>query len=146
MKTLVITITEKGETYRKGNLTVDGRTIVSTLEPQDKGLTQETDPEEIIAAKLSGKCAIPYGTYEVVIVYSEKFKRFVPRLLNVPGFQAIEMHEGNSSKDSEGCILIGISGERGKDWINLSRTGNQILMNYLRAIPNEKIVLTIKPN
>ena len=38
---------------------------------------------------------------------SPKFKRELPRLLNVPHFEGILIHRGNTDKDSSGCILLG---------------------------------------
>ena len=51
---------------------------------------------------------IPAGRYQVVTFVSPHFDRSVPRLLSVPGREAIEMHGGNTIKDSRGCILIGV--------------------------------------
>ena len=65
---------------------------------------------------LPGRCAIPAGTYEIVIEYSYHFQRYNCRLLNVPGFQGIELHTGNSARDTEGCILLGTTGKQ-PDWI-----------------------------
>jgi len=57
--------------------------------------------------KVYGKTCIPNGTYTVVLSYSNRFKRILPELLNVPHFLGIRIHSGNSSKDTEGCLLLG---------------------------------------
>lgn len=59
--------------------------------------------------KIWGQTAIPYGTYEVDITYSPRFKQMLPILLNVPNFTGIRIHPGNDVDDTEGCILTGVA-------------------------------------
>lgn len=146
MTKMEITIIERGTTYRKGILTLNGRTILTTIEPTDRNLTRESSIDQINAAKKLGKTAIPYGDYEVVLYHSPRFKRVIPLLKNVPGFEMIEMHMGNSSIDSEGCILVGSLPEVGKDQLTYSLTGLRILVDYLTQEKEGMIMLTIKPN
>lgn len=51
--------------------------------------------------------AIPAGTYDLQILWSPKHRRIVPHVMNVPGFEEIEIHWGNYPKDTEGCLLVG---------------------------------------
>lgn len=85
------------ETYTIGKLYVDGVYFCDTLE----------NPVRPEGVKIPNETAIPYGTYEVVVNFSPKFKRVLPRLLNVPMFDGILIHRGNSVKDTSGCILVG---------------------------------------
>jgi len=56
--------------------------------------------------KIKGKTAIPAGRYEVVVTRSPRFKRLMPLLLDVEGFDGIRIHGGNSHEDTDGCLLI----------------------------------------
>ena len=58
------------------------------------------------------KC-IPAGVYKVIIEYSPRFKRDMPRLLGVPGWpnDDVLLHWGNYPDNSEGCILVGMTHE-----------------------------------
>lgn len=57
--------------------------------------------------KIPGQTAIPMGNYRVIINFSQRFQKHLPLLLDVPGFQGIRIHAGNTHEDTEGCILIG---------------------------------------
>lgn len=85
--------------YTVGRLFVDGKFYCNTLEDTVRDLSKEK--------KVPGKTAIPYGIYKVVFNWSPKFGRNLPRLLNVPAFDGILIHSGNTAEDSAGCILVG---------------------------------------
>lgn len=89
------------ETYTIGNLYIDGLYFCDTLE------------DAVRDKKIMNKTAIPYGTYEVILTESAKFKRLLPLLLNVPGFDGIRIHRGNTDEDTSGCILVGENKMRG---------------------------------
>lgn len=96
----------KKATYTVGRLYVDGKLYCNTLED----VVRDLDREE----KVSGKTAIPAGTYKVVYNWSPKFGRNLPRLLNIPHFDGILIHPGNTADDSAGCILVGKNTEIGR--------------------------------
>ncbi len=92
--------------YTVGRLYVDGKFFCNTLEDTVRDLNRER--------KVPGKTAIPYGEYKVVFNWSPKFGRNLPRLLNVPAFEGILIHPGNTADDSSGCILVGKNTEVGR--------------------------------
>lgn len=97
----------KRDTYTIGRLYIDGKYFCDTLEDTDRNLTSEMDEEYIRQQKVYGKTAIPSGVYQVEITYSPKFKKQMPLVKDVKGFQGIRIHSGNTDEDTEGCILVG---------------------------------------
>lgn len=97
----------KRSTYTIGKMYINNIYFCDTLEDADRGLTQASSISSIHKIKIPNKTAIPTGTYKVVINKSPKFGRMLPRLLNVPGFDGILIHRGNTDKDTSGCILVG---------------------------------------
>lgn len=99
--------------YTVGRLYVDDRLFCNTLEDRivDKNKNGVFDDDE---KKVYGESAIPYGTYKIIYNWSPKFGRNLPRLLNVPHFEGILIHPGNTAADSAGCILVGKNTEVGR--------------------------------
>ncbi len=57
--------------------------------------------------KIFGETAIAVGRYEIIIDYSEHFDCDMLHILNVPNFEGIRIHWGNTSADTAGCVLVG---------------------------------------
>ena len=95
-----------GSDYTVGKMYIDGEYFSDTLEDTVRDLTKEK--------KVYGKTAIPAGRYEVILNYSPKFKKELPRLLNVPHFDGILIHSGVTPEHTEGCILIGENKVKGQ--------------------------------
>ncbi len=79
-----------------------------------------TCEDELRAVKVRGETRIPAGRYEIkfrkvisgkTTSYRNRFTWFTwhLELQNVPGFQYVYMHIGNSDNDTDGCILVGNS-------------------------------------
>ena len=94
------------EAYTIGRLYINNEFFCNTLEDKivDKNKNGIFDNGE---KKVYGESAIPYGTYKIIYNWSPKFGRNLPRLLNVPHFEGILIHSGNTAADSAGCILVG---------------------------------------
>lgn len=141
--------------YTIGDLFVDGKFVSNTLEDTDRGLTQDMPLEEIKAKKVYGKTAIPKGTYEVDMnTVSPKFKDRswakpyggkLPRLLNVPGYEGVLIHVGNSASDSSGCLLVGKNSIKGMI-TDSTRTFHTLMSKYLlpAKVQGERITITIE--
>lgn len=103
--------------YSIGRLYVDGAYFCDTIEDKDRGLDDSMTEQAIKSKKVYSETAIPTGTYRVTMnVQSPKFKHraayafckgYLPRLLNVKGFDGILIHIGNTQNNSAGCILVG---------------------------------------
>jgi len=125
MKLLLKRIAKKAS-YTIGKLYIDGKYFCDTVEDTDRGLKQSMSLSQIQKIKVTHKTAIPTGTYNVTLnVVSPRLgvKEFyiknankgrVPRLLNVPGFEGVLIHVGNTAEDSSGCIIVGKNKEVGK--------------------------------
>ncbi|HEY9543694.1 MAG TPA: DUF5675 family protein [Prevotella sp.] len=95
------------EDYTIGKLYIDGIYFCDTLEDKDRGLKDNDNILSIKAKKVFGKTAIPKGTYKVILNESNRFKKILPFIVNVKGFEGIRIHQGNLSNHTEGCILVG---------------------------------------
>lgn len=100
-----------------GKLYIDGKFFCDTLE----------DIERV--TKVYGKTAIPKGHYKVIINKSTRFGKLTPLLLNVPNFEGVRIHSGNTAEDTDGCILVGNKGNN--NWIGNSRNTFNKLMEKL---------------
>lgn len=125
--------------FTEGKLFINGVFECYTVEDEDRNL-------ESGGKKLQDQTAIPKGKYGVTISMSNRFKKFLIEILNVEGFTGIRMHSGNSSKDTEGCIIVGSINDRNDDnWIGGSRIAYEKLHKKVKtALSNkEKVTLEI---
>lgn len=115
----------KKKTYTIGKLYIDDVYFCDTIEDVDRGLYQGQNLDLIKKIKIPNKTAIPRGTYKITLnvvspkyskkkIYQEICNGRVPRLLNVPGYEGVLIHIGNTAEDSAGCILVGENKQVGK--------------------------------
>lgn len=96
------------------------------------------------AAKVFGETAIPTGTYAIANTFSPRFGKYLPLLLNVPGYAGIRIHPGNTAKDTEGCLLPGV--EIYADGSGVAKSViafNALFAKIKAAEKKEKISITI---
>lgn len=126
----------KTNTFTIGELYINEKYVTDTIEDRVR-------PE---GEKVYGKTAIPEGTYEVKLTHSPRFKKILPEILNVPNFSGIRIHTGNSSKDTEGCIIVGTWDGEKEDWVGSSKIAFDKLMSLLEEATNnkEKVTITVK--
>ena len=119
-----------GDKYTIGKMYLNGKSFKDTLEDPVRDLKSVKD-------KVWGDTAIPAGTYKVELNYSPKFKRVLPAILNVPFFEGIRIHRGNTHEDTHGCILVGENKVVGK--VLNSAKAEIELIDILRKYDNIEI-------
>jgi len=118
----------KGADYTIGKLYIDGHYFCDTLE----------DTVRPNGEKIKGKTAIPAGDYKVIKSYSPRFKKILPEILDVPGFSGVRIHAGNTAKDTDGCLLLGLNKTKG------AVLDSQTTMAYFMARTPNEFDLTIE--
>lgn len=130
------------DTYTIGKLYIDDKYICDTVEDKVRDINKNGvfDNGE---KKVYGETAIPYGTYEVKWTYSNRFKKYMPELLNVPNFSGIRIHSGNTAADSLGCIIVGENKAVGKV-LNSRATVNKLYPIIEKGCKEGKVTITIE--
>lgn len=148
---LTLKRTAKKPTYTIGKLYIDDVYFCDTIEDTDRGLYQGQDLALIKKIKINSKTAIPIGTYKITLnvvspkyskkkIYQDICKGRVPRLLNVPGYEGVLIHIGNTADDSSGCILVGENKQVGKV-LNSTETFRKL---YNKIKGQENLTIEIK--
>lgn len=129
-------------TYTIGKLYIDDVYFCDTIEDTVRDLNKngKFDNGE---KKIHSKTAIPYGIYEIKWTYSPRFKKYTPQLINVPSFEGIRIHAGNTSADTEGCLILGKNKQVGKV-LNSRDTINKFYPIIKEACSNGKVTIEIK--
>lgn len=124
------------DTSTISSVTVNDDFVCYFLEDTDRKL-------EDGGTKVYGRTAIPRGFYEIKMDYSPKYKRNMPHVLDVPGFEGIRIHPGNKADDTEGCLIPGSSYR--KDWVSESKVAYENLLSMMLNAwtAGEKVTLEI---
>lgn len=112
--------------YTIGKLFINGSYYCDTIEDKVIDLNKNGKFDDGLT-KVMHQTAIPYGTFKVVVNHSPKFNRELPRLLDVPYFEGILIHNGSDQNSSSGCIIVGENKTVGKV------TNSTFYMNNLTA-------------
>ena len=141
--------------YTIGKLYINNAYFCDTLEDVDRGLSSSMSNDVLKYKKLAHITAIPTGRYQVTmdvisprLSKSNFYKQYgggrAPRLLNVPAFEGILIHCGNTAKDTDGCILVGKNSKVGMvldSKITYSKLYPLLEAAYKR---NERIFITVE--
>jgi hypothetical protein len=120
-----------------GSLYIDGQWHCFTLEDIVRRLGHYGE------GKVPSRTAIPAGEYLVIIDKSARFNCLMPHILNVPFFEGVRIHSGNTSADTEGCVLLGMV-KAGDDQIGQSVIAFDAFMERLKAgLLDGEVKLTI---
>lgn len=104
------------ETAVLGRLFLGGTCICYTLENRSK--------------------AIPCGTYNIENSKSPKFKRELPLIYGykVAASRGIRIHAGNTSKDSAGCVLVGMGRDTVEGSLSESKLAETMVAMLCRTV------------
>ena len=105
------------EDYTIGHLYIDDKYFCDIIEDRVRDFNKDGDLLDTNEEKVYGKTAIPYGRYRIDMkTRSPKYSLrsaylwcggYLPRLVDVPHFDGILIHAGNTASDSAGCLLCG---------------------------------------
>ena len=128
--------------YTVGKLYIDGVYTCDTIEDRYRIIKSKAD-------KVYGVTAIPCGTYPVILDYSSKYSKLMPHILDVPYFEGVRLHSGNSDEDSLGCLIVGeyMPGVAG-GWVANSKIAYSKVFAKLKEASDkgERIFITILIN
>lgn len=119
----------KGEDYTIGKIYINNQYFADSLE------------DTVRDVKIKGKTAIPAGKYLIIMTYSNRFKKIMPLLVDVPGFEGVRIHSGNTAEDTEGCILVGKNTIKGQ--LTSSRLYTRMLYDEINKRDGEIIEIEI---
>jgi len=129
---LLLKRTTKTDKSTIGELFADGVFQCYTLEDIEREV------------KIKRQTAIPKGVYKVGVSMSNRFKKEMPILFDVKGFDGVRIHSGNTAEDTEGCILVGQT--KSFNMISGSRLAYAELFAKIKAVVDQKkqVILTIQ--
>lgn len=126
-----------------GKLYLNGKYHCDTLEDVVRDNNRDGDLDDAGELKLYGETAIPSGRYKVIINMSPRFKKMLPRLQGIKGYEGVLIHSGNKAEDTHGCILVG---QRGVNCLKGGTSTNALnsLLAVMKGFTEYEIVIVDK--
>lgn len=127
-------------TSTEGNLYVDGKWFANTIEDVVRAEPGKWRSE----LKVYAQTAIPYGRYPVLVTWSNRFKRLLTGVFNVPDFDGIRIHNGSSENSSAGCIIVSYKDDDANHKLINDKAAMNDLCNLVKAAQDkEKVFIDI---
>ena len=98
--------------------------------------------DKIRDVKIKHETCISEGTYKIILNYSQRFKTILPLLLDVPNFEGVRIHPGNTIHDTSGCLLVG-SAIKGETILHSKTTFFKLFEKLKLAFKKEEIEIEI---
>ena len=119
-----------GETFTIGKVFIDGKEMnIFTIE--DK--VREIEGKPVSSWKVQNTTAIPKGKYKLIISMSNRFKILMPEILKVEGFSGVRIHKGNTSENTEGCLILGKTWDGKSDFVGSSKLAVEEFMAKIQG-------------
>jgi hypothetical protein len=131
MTDFILTRLQVDPTVTIGELTIGPKHICWVLEDP----VREIPGVPVEEWKIKGQTAIPYGRYRIQRTFSNRFGHTTPQLLDVPGYEGIRIHPGNTASDTEGCLLPGL--ERMASSVGSSQLAYREILKWMDTIEQQ---------
>lgn len=139
---LLLKRTTKTNISTISELHINGTFECYVLEDVDRGLDSKMPLSELKKKKVYAKTAIPTGKYEIVISFSNRFQKLLPLVANVPAYEGIRIHAGNTAEHTEGCLLPGTT--KATNFVGNSKIAfNNLFKKIQAAVKKEKVFIEI---
>lgn len=138
-----------------GQIFVDGRPFAFILEDQVRDHNADGDLDDAGEGKVYGQTAIPYGTYQLKVTYSNRFKKDMIQVFNIPGGKirfgtelidacGVRIHGGNTVENTLGCPLMGANRKPDGDVFNCKDVNDKLVALVREACKTQMVLLNIR--
>jgi hypothetical protein len=138
MSDFLLTRVEFGADFTIGDMRIGGHHVAWVCEDA----VREVPDKPVESWKIKGETAIPIGRYKIERTFSNRFQQTMPQLMAVPGFEGIRIHPGNTSADTEGCLLPGL--ERRPGGVGSSQLAYREILKWLNSIEHQGLEAWIR--
>jgi len=134
-----------GEDFTLSKVEIDGKPFAGCPYILED-VVREIPNKPVRTWKVKSETAIPVGTYQVEKTFSQRFGKMMYQLIGVDGFEGVRIHSGNTSHDTEGCIITGKERDEKNGEVSGSRVAKEALEKVLDAAVarGEKIMWTVE--